>query len=173
MNTNTDPIKSTPERVVRVASGWPMLPFVLLLCLGAIALFIYSIAGGVRDQNHPYWGWFTLSLLLEPLSIVLMVGFFTLQPNEARVLVLFGEYKGTVREPGFHWGNPFYSNGPAQAGHPAPLLFRDGTGRMLSAPDGVLLGATSGERRGPAPSALGPAPAGAPRPLIPGRGAAP
>ena len=119
MNTNTDPIKSTPERVVRVASGWPMLPFVLLLCLGAIALFIYSIAGGVRDQNHPYWGWFTLSLLLEPLSIVLMVGFFTLQPNEARVLVLFGEYKGTVREPGFHWGNPFYSNGPAQAGHPA------------------------------------------------------
>ncbi|AZP15736.1 PAS domain S-box protein [Streptomyces aquilus] len=32
----------------------------------------------------------------------------------------------------------------AQAGHPAPLLFRDGTGRRLSAPDGVLLGATSG-----------------------------
>src|SRR5262249_32588863 len=29
---------------------------------------------------------------------------------EARVLVLFGEYKGTVRDPGFHWGNPFYSN---------------------------------------------------------------
>ncbi|MEU5317753.1 SpoIIE family protein phosphatase [Streptomyces sp. NPDC021056] len=32
----------------------------------------------------------------------------------------------------------------AQAGHPAPLLFRDGTGRRLSAPDGVLLGATAG-----------------------------
>ncbi|MGW6736590.1 PP2C family protein-serine/threonine phosphatase [Streptomyces sp. NPDC055013] len=32
----------------------------------------------------------------------------------------------------------------AQAGHPAPLLFRDGTGRILNAPDGVLLGATSG-----------------------------
>ncbi|WP_128429679.1 PP2C family protein-serine/threonine phosphatase [Streptomyces cyaneus] len=32
----------------------------------------------------------------------------------------------------------------AQAGHPAPLLFRDGTGRRLNAPDGVLLGATSG-----------------------------
>ncbi|PPS68053.1 MULTISPECIES: PP2C family protein-serine/threonine phosphatase [Streptomyces] len=32
----------------------------------------------------------------------------------------------------------------AQAGHPAPLLFRDGTGRVLNAPDGVLLGATSG-----------------------------
>jgi serine phosphatase RsbU (regulator of sigma subunit) len=32
----------------------------------------------------------------------------------------------------------------AQAGHPAPLLFRDGTGRRLHSPDGVLLGATSG-----------------------------
>ncbi|MGW0613204.1 PP2C family protein-serine/threonine phosphatase [Streptomyces sp. NPDC002788] len=32
----------------------------------------------------------------------------------------------------------------AQAGHPAPLLFRDGTGRMLDAPDGALLGATPG-----------------------------
>ncbi|EMF57884.1 MULTISPECIES: SpoIIE family protein phosphatase [Streptomyces] len=32
----------------------------------------------------------------------------------------------------------------AQAGHPAPLLFRDGTGQVLTAPDGVLLGATSG-----------------------------
>ena len=44
-----------------------------------------------------------------------MTGFFTLQPNQARVLVLFGAYKGTVRTPGFHWGNPFYSNGPQQA----------------------------------------------------------
>jgi serine phosphatase RsbU (regulator of sigma subunit) len=36
----------------------------------------------------------------------------------------------------------------AQAGHPAPLLFRDGTGRILAAPDGVLLGATSGATYG-------------------------
>jgi regulator of protease activity HflC (stomatin/prohibitin superfamily) len=45
-------------------------------------------------------------------DIVLMPGFFTLQPNEARVLVLFGSYKGTVRSDGFFWANPFYSNGP-------------------------------------------------------------
>ncbi|MGV4886058.1 PP2C family protein-serine/threonine phosphatase [Streptomyces viridosporus] len=38
----------------------------------------------------------------------------------------------------------------AQAGHPAPLLFRDGTGRALDAPDGVLLGATSGASYGQA-----------------------
>jgi regulator of protease activity HflC (stomatin/prohibitin superfamily) len=43
-------------------------------------------------------------------------GFFTLQPNEARVLILFGGYKGTVRTSGFHWANPFYSGGPGQFG---------------------------------------------------------
>ncbi|MET9392984.1 SpoIIE family protein phosphatase [Streptomyces sp. NPDC006624] len=42
----------------------------------------------------------------------------------------------------------------AQAGHPAPLLFRDGTGRALDAPDGVLLGATSGAVYGQAEETL-------------------
>ncbi|MFJ8596295.1 PP2C family protein-serine/threonine phosphatase [Streptomyces sp. NPDC093598] len=42
----------------------------------------------------------------------------------------------------------------AQAGHPAPLLFRDGTGRVLNAPDGVLLGATSGAVYGQAEETL-------------------
>jgi regulator of protease activity HflC (stomatin/prohibitin superfamily) len=44
----------------------------------------------------------------------LLGGLFSLQPNEARVLVLFGSYKGTVRESGLHWANPFYSNGAVQ-----------------------------------------------------------
>ncbi|MFH9887644.1 PP2C family protein-serine/threonine phosphatase [Streptomyces luteogriseus] len=42
----------------------------------------------------------------------------------------------------------------AQAGHPAPLLFRDGTGRALNAPEGVLLGATSGAAYGQAEETL-------------------
>ncbi|MDQ0753613.1 hypothetical protein QF034_007844 [Streptomyces africanus] len=42
----------------------------------------------------------------------------------------------------------------AQAGHPAPLLFRDGTGCVLNAPDGVLLGATSGAVYGQAEETL-------------------
>jgi serine phosphatase RsbU (regulator of sigma subunit)/PAS domain-containing protein len=42
----------------------------------------------------------------------------------------------------------------AQAGHPAPLLFRNGTGRALAAPDGVLLGATSGAVYGQAEETL-------------------
>jgi regulator of protease activity HflC (stomatin/prohibitin superfamily) len=40
------------------------------------------------------------------LLIVLSTGFFTVNPNEARVLQLFGHYSGTVRTDGFHWANP-------------------------------------------------------------------
>ena len=45
------------------------------------------------------------------IAVFLPSGLFTLQPNEARVLILFGNYHGTVREGGFHWANPLYSNG--------------------------------------------------------------
>ncbi|RPI99766.1 MAG: SPFH domain-containing protein, partial [Chloroflexi bacterium] len=87
------------------------LPIVIVLLLGSIALFIYAIAAGAEAQGHPFWIQFVAGALGIIASIILMPGFFTLQPNEARVLVLFGKYKGTVRQSGFHWGNPFYSNG--------------------------------------------------------------
>jgi len=119
---NTEPLTSNRERVVKVPNGWVMFPIVLLMFLGGIALLIYSIAAGVKAEGHPFWSLFVLALILEPLSIVLFVGFFTLQPNEARVLVLFGEYKGTVRDAGFHWGNPFYSNASIQHGTTGPTV---------------------------------------------------
>jgi regulator of protease activity HflC (stomatin/prohibitin superfamily) len=109
MNAST--LNTHREQTVTVQNGWVWLPIILLLCLGSIALFFYSIAAGTRHVGHPYWLLFVVSGLLIPVSGVLMPGFFTLQPNEARVLILFGEYKGTVRKSGFHWGNPFYSNG--------------------------------------------------------------
>jgi regulator of protease activity HflC (stomatin/prohibitin superfamily) len=43
------------------------------------------------------------------LSFVALFGYFTLQPNEARVQILFGQYKGTIKQSGFFWANPFYS----------------------------------------------------------------
>jgi regulator of protease activity HflC (stomatin/prohibitin superfamily) len=64
--------------------------------------------------GHPFWELFVLGILIEIAGILSLVGLFTLQPNEARVLLLFGEYKGTVRNSGFWWGNPFYSNGARQ-----------------------------------------------------------
>jgi len=133
------------ERIVKVFNGWVMLPIVVVLLLGAIALFIYSIAAGVPETfdnpvvsgiHHPVepiWGLFVTAILVEIAAIVMCVGFFALQPNEARVLILFGAYKGTVRDPGFHWGNPFYSNGPSQAGATA-----QSTGSEASAAGGKL-----------------------------------
>lgn len=98
-------LKLNREQTSNVLSGWAMLPLVLILFLGCLSAIIYSIVNGTPGML--LWG----SIFGFLLSTVLMCGFFTLQPNEARVLILFGQYKGTVREPGFHWGNPFYSNG--------------------------------------------------------------
>ncbi|MFN7989142.1 MAG: SPFH domain-containing protein [Thermoanaerobaculia bacterium] len=95
-----------------VWNGWPMLAFVLAFLAGDVGLFIWSFAAGIEAVGHPLVLPLVASLLAFPVWIILLIGFFTLQPNEARVLVLFGAYKGTVRESGFHWGNPFYTNGP-------------------------------------------------------------
>src|SRR5262245_19764744 len=89
------------EQEVRVQNGWMMLVVLLGSLIADIALVVTT--------ERPFQVVFALII---PLIVILMFGFFSLQPNEARVLVLFGKYKGTVRESGFHWGNPFYSNGP-------------------------------------------------------------
>ena len=102
---------SNRERTVSVHNGWVMLPVAIALELGSLALFIYSIATSDQNQGHPNWPLFIAGLLGMILAVILMPGLFTLQPNEARVLILFGKYKGTVKDSGFHWGNPFYSNG--------------------------------------------------------------
>ncbi len=109
---NTQTLNANHERVVTVQRGALMLPTMIVFELGSIALFIYSLAGAEANHvGHPYWILFVVGLLGMLTAAICMGGFFTLQPNEARVLILFGKYKGTVRESGFHWGNPFYSNG--------------------------------------------------------------
>ena len=99
------------ETTVTVHNGWTMLVLVLAFLVVDIGLFVWSLAAGIPATGHPYVLPFVVSLLAIPVWIILLTGFFTLQPNEARVLVLFGAYRGTVRESGFHWGNPFYTNG--------------------------------------------------------------
>jgi regulator of protease activity HflC (stomatin/prohibitin superfamily) len=118
---NTNKINAAHEQVVRVLNGWVMLILLITLLLADIALLVFSIADGVQTVGHPYGGLMAIAVVGVPFLIILMTGFFTLQPNQARVLVLFGAYKGTVRTPGFHWGNPFYSNGPQQASWRASL----------------------------------------------------
>jgi regulator of protease activity HflC (stomatin/prohibitin superfamily) len=112
---NTKQAAANAERVVRVQSGWLMLIVVLGLLLADIALLEFSRAVG-NQGGQPQASVLAIFLLLLVVVVVLVKGFFTLQPNEARVLVLFGDYKGTVRTSGFHWGNPFYTNGTRQSG---------------------------------------------------------
>jgi regulator of protease activity HflC (stomatin/prohibitin superfamily) len=107
MNTEKSTASRESERYV--TSGWIMLPFDIALILGSAALIIYSLVHGIQTQGELMWGFFIVGVLSEFLSWILLRGFFTLQPNEARVLVLFGAYKGTVRKSGFYWANPFYS----------------------------------------------------------------
>jgi regulator of protease activity HflC (stomatin/prohibitin superfamily) len=97
----------TSERQARALSGWIPLPFTIALYVAAGWLMI---AAGTT-------GWILwLELGLLALAILLSFGYFALQPNEARLLILFGSYKGTTRQVGFLWGNPFYSNGSAGQG---------------------------------------------------------
>src|SRR5215472_9064515 len=139
---NTEVVSVNRERPVQVLNGWAMLVVVILLMLGGPALFIYAIVAGVNSVGHPLWGWFVLGLLMEIGGVTLMLGLFTLEPNEARILILFGEYKGTVRASGFWWGNPFYSNGSRQG-----LI----ASQMAAAE--TKLAAAKGERQVGAPSA--------------------
>ena len=106
------------ERVVRVENGWFMLIGLIGLVLDDIALLVYSLMHGAPAAGALPLGLFVLALLMLVVCMILLAGFFTLQPNEARVLLLFGAYKGTVRQSGFRWGNPFYSNGQPQLGAP-------------------------------------------------------
>ena len=69
-----------------------MLPLAIALLLGTIALFVYSLVAGIREVDHPYWIPFTAAILGHLIAILMLPGFFSLQPNEARVLVLFGAY---------------------------------------------------------------------------------
>ena len=91
------------ERTVTAWNGWVMLAALL-------AVLIVAIAGLVAEDAVPN-SVKPLLALTALLAAFLLTGLFTLQPNEARVLVLFGSYHGTVRTSGFHWANPLYSNG--------------------------------------------------------------
>ncbi len=82
------------EKIITVSNGYIFLFLALLLILGGVygtfnisSLFIISIVIGV----------------------FMLPGFFLVNPNTSKVLLLFGKYIGTVKENGFYWANPFYT----------------------------------------------------------------
>lgn len=118
MNTNSVKLASN-EIQTRAINGWAMLVVNLALLLGAAGWLIHTIVR-VAHAGEPTILWRLIpAVLLEILAIILFCGHFTLQPNEARVLILFGAYRGTVRVSGFWWANPFYSRARAKIPLPA------------------------------------------------------
>jgi len=89
------------EKNIRVGSGWPLLALNILLYLGLIPAIIYTI-------GQPLAGVILISLVLL-VAILVSVGFFVVNPNEAVAVLLFGSYKGTCRANGFRWANPFFT----------------------------------------------------------------
>jgi len=95
------------ERQVATIPGVPVLVFTVLGLAGAI----WWIAAAALRDEHP--GVIVGSIFTTLILFVLMVrGFFMVQPNTAAVLQLFGKFIGVDRHAGLRWSNPFYSRKP-------------------------------------------------------------
>ena len=98
------------EKRAHAASGWAMLAVVLLGYAASVVLFVRGVVL-VNSWSGVGVGLAMLiaSFVVFTASVICSCGFFTLQPGQARVCVLFGKYVGTVRDEGLRWANPFYS----------------------------------------------------------------
>jgi len=82
------------EFTIKPMSGYLAVLMTFLFIGGAIAGFIFNII------------WLGVVMIL--LSVFTILGIKVVNPNSSCVMVLFGAYKGTIRENGFFWVNPFY-----------------------------------------------------------------
>ncbi|MCK7590022.1 SPFH domain-containing protein [Subsaxibacter sp. CAU 1640] len=83
------------EKIIVPANGYLMLFLFLILFFGGIFAIPFT--------KNP---WFALAIVA---AILIAPGFVMVQPNNSRVLLLFGKYVGTVKKNGFYWVNPFYT----------------------------------------------------------------
>lgn len=91
-------------------SGWKLNGFVaLLLNLLLVAVAVFSIVELSKDEQSVN-ALAVVALVLSLVSaIVMLCGYIMLEPNESRVLLFFGNYRGTFYNTGFWWINPFMS----------------------------------------------------------------
>jgi regulator of protease activity HflC (stomatin/prohibitin superfamily) len=79
-----------------------VLLFFVLALLGSV---VWLITAGVRKSGPEA----IAAGVCAIVSLFFLLGLFTVQPNQGRVMQLFGSYRGTAREPGLRWANPFYT----------------------------------------------------------------
>ncbi len=92
----------THEKGYAPMSGWGGLLAILLLVVFGITLFALGISSEEPLLIIP-------GILMGGLTLITMFGFMAISPNDSRVLLLFGEYRGTAKTSGFYWVNPFFS----------------------------------------------------------------
>ena len=122
-----------------VYRGWRVNGLtVLLLDLLLLAGFIYLIVLGATrlDAAQPGGGWMIAGGCVGILAaLIVLGGFMLLEPNEARVMLFFGNYRGTFYETGFWWVNPFLTAKPvsmrARNLNVDPIKVNDRTGNPI------------------------------------------
>ena len=87
----------------RAYNGMPGLPVLLVLLLVILAL-VWMLVMNIRSESAPEIIFAAIGIAL---ATFLTAGLFMVNPNEGKVLQLFGEYKGTAKKEGLRWANPF------------------------------------------------------------------
>lgn len=95
---------SSSEQPGFAASGWLML---IVATLMLIAVPVLALTGAKAASGAAVGVLIVAALVMLVAFLLSLSGFFTLQPNESAVLLLFGAYRGTIRSSGFFWTNPF------------------------------------------------------------------
>jgi regulator of protease activity HflC (stomatin/prohibitin superfamily) len=93
------------EREIRPSPGWGPLTICLVGLLGIPMGLILT----VDPSTEPNAGVVLIVGLVLGGCLITLFGLQAIAPNQARVYLLFGDYKGSVSQPGFYWVNPFYS----------------------------------------------------------------
>ena len=89
------------EKPTNVLSGYLMLVIGIALFLAGILLAVFT-----SELNSAFLIW--LTIVLVAVASLIFGGLFVVNPNDAKVTVLFGNYAGSVRKNGFFWANPFF-----------------------------------------------------------------
>ncbi|CAM0122916.1 SPFH domain-containing protein [Stenotrophomonas sp. GD03958] len=96
------------EKSLSSLNGLGTLAVALLVALAGAALFVLGVAAKA-SVGSPNLLLMLLGALLVVLGVFTLAGLYTIQPNQAAVLSLFGKYVGTVKDNGLRWNNPFYT----------------------------------------------------------------
>lgn len=97
------------EQQVTPRSGWLPLIATIALLVGAVLIFFTTLANRAELASSTVGTLIWISIFLLAAGIFVPCGLMAVAPNQARVLLLFGDYKGSVIESGFYWVNPLYS----------------------------------------------------------------